>query len=164
MVWRSESLGDTRSRSSSARTSSATPRVLFRDLSDEAVETLAVVRNGSLPRVGSVASVVATTRSSAIQVDLIHRADLIRQWVAKIFFRALSGEVFRMRDVHDVSGPFARPSAHRLREMRDGVVRGLRRACRRQDFSRMVGSDSRAEQGPPQLIGFIHNAFQQAAR
>ena len=164
MVWRSSSFGETRSTTSSARTSSATPWVLSRDPGDEAEDTLAVVRNGSLTRVGSVASVVATTRSSAIQVDLIHRAHLIRQWVAKIFFRALPREVFRMRHLHDVSRPFARPSTHRMREMRDGLVRGLRRACRGEDFARMVESDPRAEQGPPQLIGFIHRTFQQVVR
>src|SRR5436305_3984418 len=134
MVWRSGSPGETRSTSSTARTSYAPPRVLSRGVGDEAVETLAVVRNGSLARVGSVASVVATTRSSAIQVDLIHRADLIRQWVAKIFFRALPGEMFRMRHLHHVSRPFARLSTHRLRDMRDVVVRGLHRAGRGRDF------------------------------
>ena len=53
-------------------------------------EALAVVRNGSLTRVGSVASVVATTSSIAIQVVVIPDFTLSRQWVAKIFFRDAS--------------------------------------------------------------------------
>jgi len=53
---------------SPTRTSSATPRVSPRSLNDEISETLAVVRNDTLTRVGSVASVVATTSSIAIQV------------------------------------------------------------------------------------------------
>jgi hypothetical protein len=90
--------------------------------------TLAVVRNGTLTRVGSVASVEATTSSIAIQVVLIHRLHPSRQEFAKIFFRAMSGEVLRMWDLHDVSRPLEGPSAHRMREMREGVVRGLHRA------------------------------------
>ena len=54
---------------------------------DVVSEALAVVRNGSLTRVGSVASVVATTSSIAIQVVVIPDFTLSRQWVAKIFFR-----------------------------------------------------------------------------
>ena len=54
---------------------------------DVASEALAVVRNGSLTRVGSVASVVATTSSIAIQVVVILDFTLSRQWVVKIFFR-----------------------------------------------------------------------------
>jgi hypothetical protein len=69
-----------------ARTSYATPRVSPRVLSDRALTTLAVVRNGSLSRVGSVASVVATTSSIAIQLVLIHLVHHSRQWVGKIFF------------------------------------------------------------------------------
>ena len=49
------------------RTSSVTPRVSPRTLVDELSETMAADRDGSLSRVGSVASVVATTRSIAIQ-------------------------------------------------------------------------------------------------
>jgi len=48
--------------------------------------TSAVVRNGPLTRVGSVASVVATTSSIAIQVVLIHRLHPLSQEIAKIFF------------------------------------------------------------------------------
>jgi len=57
-----------------------------RGLTDKALTTLAAVRNDWLSRVGSVASVVATTSSIAIQVVLIHRVHHSRQWVAKIFF------------------------------------------------------------------------------
>src|SRR6266567_2788603 len=117
-----------------ARTSDATPRVSPRDPSDRALATLAVVRNGSLSRVGSVASVVATTSSIAIQLVLIHLVHHSRQWVAKIFFRALSGEMLRVRDVHDVSRPYEGPSAHRMRAMRKSLVRGLRCAHRGKDF------------------------------
>lgn len=152
MVWRVPRLGETWLTISPARTSSATPRVSPRCLNDKAVTTLAVVRNGSLTRVGSVASVAATTRSIAIQGDLIHRAPRIRQWVAKIFFRALSGEMLRVRHLHHVARPVEGPSAHRLREMRDRVVRGLRRSRRGQDFTRVAGSISSTTSRAPQLI------------
>jgi hypothetical protein len=60
--------GETLFTISPTRTSSATPRVSPRSLTDENSETLAVVRNDTLTRVGSVASVVATTSSIAIQM------------------------------------------------------------------------------------------------
>ena len=50
-------------------------------------ETLAVERNDSLSRVGSVASVVATTSSIAIQGVVILDEPLSRQWFEKFFFR-----------------------------------------------------------------------------
>jgi len=60
-------------RMSPTRTSSATPRASPRTLIDKDSETLAVERNGPLSRVGSVASVVATTSSIAIQgVVILH--------------------------------------------------------------------------------------------
>jgi hypothetical protein len=65
--------------------------------------TSAVVRNGPLTRVGSVASVEATTSSIAIQVVLIHRLHPPRQEIAKIFFRAMPSEMLGMRHIHDVS-------------------------------------------------------------
>jgi hypothetical protein len=49
------------------RASSATPSVSPRTLMDKDSSTLAADGNGPLPRVGSVASVVATTSSIAIQ-------------------------------------------------------------------------------------------------
>src|SRR5437763_11451209 len=104
-----------------ARTSYATPRVSPRSPNDRALSTLAVVRNGSLSRVGSVASVVATTSSIAIQVVLIHRVHHSRQWVAKIFFRALSGEMLRVRDLHHVSRPVEGPPTHRVRALREDL-------------------------------------------
>jgi hypothetical protein len=64
----------------------ATKRVSPRTLFDEVFVTSAVVRNGALTRVGSVASVVATTSSIAIQVVLIHRLHPSRQEISKIFF------------------------------------------------------------------------------
>ena len=85
----------------------------------------------------------------------------VRQWVAKIFFRAMSGEVFRMRDLHDVSRPLAGPSARRVREMRDGVVRGVSRTLRGKDFAAMAGTDAGAQRRAPQLTALIHNTFQQ---
>src|SRR5437773_4584962 len=54
-------------RMSPTRTSSATPRASPRTLIDKDSETLAVCRNSPLSRVGSVASVVATTSRIAIQ-------------------------------------------------------------------------------------------------
>jgi hypothetical protein len=45
-----------------------TPEAAPRSLNDEDFETLAVVRDDKLSRVGSVASVVATTSNSAIAV------------------------------------------------------------------------------------------------
>src|SRR2546425_6728206 len=72
-------------RMSPTRTSSATPRVSPRTLMDKDSETLAVVRNGPLSRVGSVASVVATTSSIAIQGVVILDEHLSRQSLVKIF-------------------------------------------------------------------------------
>ena len=48
-----------------------TPRDSPQSLTDEVSVTLAVKRNGALTRVGSVASVVATTSSIAIQSVVI---------------------------------------------------------------------------------------------
>ena len=48
-----------------------TPRDSPQSLTDEDSETLAVLQNGALTRVGSVASVVATTSSIAIQSVVI---------------------------------------------------------------------------------------------
>src|SRR3989442_732592 len=127
MVWRAGFPCETSWTISPAPTSSATQRVSSRSLFDEVSETLAVVRNGPRTRVGSVASVVATTSSIAIQVVLIHRLHPSRQEIAKIFFFAISCEQLRVRDLHHVSRPFKRSSTHRMREMRDGVVRGVRR-------------------------------------
>src|SRR5229473_680027 len=64
----------------------ATPRVSPRSLFDEVSETLAVVRNVALSRVGSVASVGATTSSIAIQNVLIQRLHPSSQEIVKIFF------------------------------------------------------------------------------
>ena len=92
-------------------------RVSPRSLIDEVSATLAVVRNGPLTRVGSVASVVATTSSIAIQVVLIHRLHTSRQVMTMIFFHALSREMLRMWDIHDVSRPLEGPPTHRMRAM-----------------------------------------------
>ena len=133
-----------------APTSSATPRVSPRSLFAEVSETLAVVRNGARARVGSIASVVATTCSIAIQVVLIHRLHAFRQEIAKIFFRAVPGEMLRMRRLHHDSRHVEGPPAHRVRAVRKGLVRGLHRPRRGKDFARMAGSDAcRA----PQLTG-----------
>jgi hypothetical protein len=86
MVWRAGFPRVTSWTISSARTSSVTQRVSPRSLIDEVSATLAVVRNGPLTRVGSVASVVATTSSIAIQVVLIHRLHTSRQVMTMIFF------------------------------------------------------------------------------
>src|ERR1700694_116783 len=79
--------GETQLTVSPTRTSSATPRASPRNLTDEDSETLAVVRNDTLTRVGSVASVVATTSSIAIQGVVIPESTHSRQWFAQnIFF------------------------------------------------------------------------------
>lgn len=104
-------------------------------LIDEVFVTSAVVRNAPLTRVGSVASVEAITSSIAIQVVLIHRLHPPRQEIVKIFFRAMPGEVFGMRNIHDVSRPFEGPSTHRVREMRKSVVRRLHRSHRGENFA-----------------------------
>ena len=80
-------------RISPTRTSSVTPRVSPRTLIDENSETLAVDENGSLSRVGSVASVVATTSSIAIQVVVILDEPHSRQSLAQIFFGAVVVEI-----------------------------------------------------------------------
>ena len=140
MVWRARSLGETSTTISSARTSSATQRVLPRSLFDEVSEALAVVRNVALARVGSVASVVATTSSIAIQNVLIQRLHPSSQEIVKIFFHAMPGEMLRVRDFHDVSRPLEGSPTHRMRTMRDSVVRRVRGACRDQNFARVVGT------------------------
>ena len=67
LVWRDPCGGETWTGFAPTRTSSVTPRVAPRTLIDKDSETLAVVENGRLSRVGSVASVVATTSRIAIQ-------------------------------------------------------------------------------------------------
>ena len=114
---------------SSARTS-CEPNGFRRGASfDEVSETLAVVRNVALTRVGSVASVGATTSSIAIQNVLIQRLHPSSQEIVKIFFRAMPGEMLRVRNFHDVSRPLEGSSTHRMRAMRDSVVRSVRGAC-----------------------------------
>lgn len=125
-----------------APTSSVTPRVSPRSLFAEVSETLAVVRNGARARVGSIASVVATTSSNAIQVVLIHRLHASRQEIAKIFFRALPGEMLRMRHLHNDSRHVEGPPTHRMRAVRESLVRGLHRSLRGEDFARMAGADA----------------------
>ncbi len=97
--------------------------------------TSAVVRNGPLTRVGSVASVEETTSSIAIQVVLIHRLHPPRQEIVKIFFRAMPGEMLGMRNIHDVSRPFEGPPTHRVREMRKSLVCCLHRSHRGENFA-----------------------------
>jgi hypothetical protein len=76
----------------------------------------------------------------------------IRQGVDKIFFREVSGEVLRVRDIHHASGPFEGPSTHRMRALRNCLVRAVHKSHRGKDFARMAGSTaSRA----PQLIDLM---------
>jgi hypothetical protein len=117
MVWRAGFPSETSWTISSARTSCEPHGFSPRSLFDEVSETLAVVRNVALTRVGSVASVGATTSSIAIQSVLIQRLHRSSQEIAKIFFRAMPGEMLRVRDFHDVSRPLTRSSAHRMRAM-----------------------------------------------
>src|SRR4029077_8892427 len=73
---------------------------------EKVVATLAAVRNGSLTRVGSIASVVATASRYAIQTVLIHRAHRVRQWVAKIFFASDAVEKYQRDTImtsHDIN-------------------------------------------------------------
>ena len=98
------------------------------------------MRNVALSRVGSVAPVGATTSSIAIQNVLIQRLHPSSQEIVKIFFHAMPGEMLRVRNFHDVSRPLERPSAHRMRTMRDRVVRSVRRARRDQNFARVAGA------------------------
>ena len=63
----------------------------------------------------------------------------VRQGVDKIFFREVSGEMFRMRHVHHGDGPLEGPSTHRMRALRNSLVRGMSRSRRRENFSRMAG-------------------------
>jgi hypothetical protein len=64
----------------------------------------------------------------------------VRQGVDKIFFREVSSEVFRMWDVHHGVGPLQGPSTHRMRALRNNLVRGVSRSRRRENFSPMVGA------------------------
>jgi hypothetical protein len=87
------------------RTSSVTPSVSPRTLIDDEAETLAADENGPLPRVGSVASVVATTSSIAIQVVVILDEPHSRQSLAKIFLHEVVesfAEVATMTTIDDV--------------------------------------------------------------
>src|SRR5713226_10022271 len=140
MVWRTRFPCETSWTIFSARTSYATPRVSPRSLFDEVSETLAVVRNVVLSRVGSVVPVGTTTSSIAIQNVLIQRLHPSSQEIVKIFFHAMPGEMLRVRNFHDVSRPLKGSSTHRMRTMRDGVVRGVRGTRRDQDVARMVGT------------------------
>ena len=63
----------------------------------------------------------------------------IRQGVDKIFFREVSGEMLRVRDFHHAHGPLEGPSTHRMRALRNYLVRPVYKSHRRQDFTRMVG-------------------------
>ena len=63
----------------------------------------------------------------------------IRQGVDKIFFREVSGEMLRVRHLHHAHGPFEGPSTHRMRALRNRVVRAVHKSCRGHDFARMVG-------------------------
>ena len=73
----------------------------------------------------------------------------VRQGVDKIFFREVSGEMFRVRDIHHASGPDEGPSTHCMRALRNCLVRAVHKSHRGKDFARMIGSTaSRA----PQLI------------
>jgi hypothetical protein len=140
MVWRAEFPCETSWTIFSARTSYATPRVSPRSLFDEVFETLAVVRNVALSRVGSVVPVGTTTSSIAIQNVLIQRLHPSSQEMSKIFFHAMPGEMLRVRNFHDVSRPLEGSPTHRMRAMRDSVVRSVRGACRDQNFARVVGA------------------------
>jgi len=140
MVWRARFPCETSWTISPARTSSATQRVSSRSLFDEVSETLAVVRNVALSRVGSVVPVGTTTSSIAIQNVLIQRLHPSSQEIVKIFFHAMPGEMLRVRNFHDVSRPFEGSSTHRMRTMRNGVVRSVRGARRDQNFARVVGA------------------------
>src|SRR5438874_4351910 len=82
------------------RTSSATPRASPRTLIDKDSETLAVCRNGPLSRVGSVASVVATTSRIAIQGVVILDEPHSRQSLVQIFFREGCGNFCGRRRDH----------------------------------------------------------------
>jgi hypothetical protein len=71
----------------------------------------------------------------------------VRQGVDKIFFREVSGEMLRVRDIHHASGPLEGPSTHRMRALRNCLVRVVHKSHRGQDFARVVGSTaSRAPQ------------------
>ena len=63
----------------------------------------------------------------------------IRQGVDKIFFREVSGEMFRVRHFHHGDGPLQGPPTHRMRALRNYLVRGLHRSHRCEDFTPMVG-------------------------
>jgi hypothetical protein len=67
----------------------------------------------------------------------------VRQGVDKIFFREVSGEMFRVRDFHHASGPHDGPSTHRMRALRNCLVCAVHKSHRGKDFARMVGSTAR---------------------
>src|SRR5260370_39472487 len=140
MFWRAGFPCETSWTIFSARTSCEPHGLSPRSLFDEVSETLAVVRNVALSRVGSVAPVGATTSSIAIQNVLIQRLHPSSQEMSKIFFHAMPGAMLRVRNFHDVSRPLQWTSTHRMRAMRDSLVRSVRGACRDQNFARVVGT------------------------
>ena len=93
LVWRDPFRCCDVDRIAPTRTSSVTPRVSPRTLFDESSETLAADENGPHSRVGSVASVVATTSSIAIQVVVILDEAHSRQSLAQIFFSRVVVEI-----------------------------------------------------------------------
>ena len=67
----------------------------------------------------------------------------VRQGVDKIFFREVSSEMLRVWDIHHAHGPLEGPSTHRMRALRNCLVRAVHKSHRGKDFARMVGSTAR---------------------
>ena len=76
----------------------------------------------------------------------------VRQGVDKIFFREVSGEMLRVWDVHHGDGPLEGSSTHRMRALRNNLVRGVHWSSRGEDFARMVGATTSRD---PQLIELV---------
>jgi hypothetical protein len=106
---------------------------------DEVSVTLAVVRNGSRTCRLCGGNHASQRHTSCLDTGMSR----VRQGVVKIFFREVSGEMLRVRHIHDVHGPIEGPSTHRMRALRNCLVRAVHKSHRGQDFTRMVGPTTR---------------------
>ena len=104
-------------------------------LNDEVSMTLAVLRNGSR----TVVSVVTTKCRNAIQVVLIPECHVYVKGLIRFFFVKCPVKCFECGDVHHAHGPFEGSSTHRMRALRNCLVRPVHKSRRGKDFARVVG-------------------------
>src|SRR5260370_34026579 len=103
MFWRAGFPCETSWTIFSARTSCEPHGLSPRSLFDEVSETLAVVRNVALSRVGSVVPGGTTTSSIAIQNVVIQRLHPSSQEISELFFPAMPRGILRGRKFQPVA-------------------------------------------------------------